>query len=243
MKLKIILKTATTGLACLGMLLPVDLMAAQPVSKARTADQSKLSGKTSVDIRRGKVRVIDVELDQAGNLRGKVINAEKESVKQAVISVRTAKKELGRSLSGATGEFTVTNVPAGTFYVVAGSGHGVYRLWKNGTAPRKALKQIRIISDRAVIRAQNDTEGRVLYDEDGTAYGQVRIIDNGGLVGSPSMGAVGSYGGGAGMLDSLGVIDALMVGGVLTGVGFGIANYAKNKDIEDDVNALPRTNN
>jgi len=243
MKLKIFLKTAATGLACLGMLLPGDLMAARPASEIATAGQAARAGKTSTDAGRRRIRVIDVELDRSGNLRGEVIDGEKQSVRQAVISVRTAKKELGRSVSNTAGGFTVRNLPAGTFYVVAGSGHGVYRLWKNGTAPRKALNKIRLISDRAVVRAQNETEGRVLYDQDGTAYGQVRIIDNGGLTGSPAMGAVGSYGGGAGMLDSLGVIDALMVGGVLTGVGFGIANYAKNKDLEDDINSLPKTNN
>jgi len=243
MKLKNFLKTAATGLASLGMLLPGNLAAAQPAATIGTADQAARSAKISAEATRKRVRVIDVELDRSGNLAGEVIDARKQSVKQALISVRTAKKELGRSLSSQTGSFTVRSLPAGTFYIVAGSGHGVYRLWKNGTAPKKALKKIRLVSDRAVVRAQNDTEGRVLYDEDGTAYGQVRIIDDGGLVGYPGAGAVGSYGGGAGMLDSLGVIDALMVGGVLTGVGFGIANYVKNKDIEDDVNALPRTSN
>ena len=106
-------------------------------------------------------------------------------------------------------------------------------------APKSALSSIRIVSDRAVIRGQN--EGTVLYDEDGTAYGQVRIVDNGGLTPAPpgAFTGVGTHV----MLDGLGLFDALLIAGVLTGAGFGIANYLKNEDIEDDVNAIANTPN
>lgn len=255
MKLKSFINAAATGLACLGMILPADLMAAPPQSKGKpgraslsgTATSTKSSAAKSKSAksestrskRARKVRIIDVELAKDGSLRGEVINAKKESVKDAVISVRTAKQEIGRSLSTESGKFSVKKMPSGTYYIVAGTGHGVYRFWKNGKAPKSARSSIRIVSDRAVIRGQND--GTVLYDEDGTAYGQVRIVDNGGLVPAPP-GAFSGVGT-PGMLDGLGLFDALLIAGVLTGAGFGIANYLKNEDIEDDVNAIANTPN
>lgn len=256
MKLKSFINVAATGLACLGMILPADLMAAPPESKSTSAGRASLEGSSSeakepakesatktdsTKGRRNQIRIIDVELTKDGRLQGDVINAKKESVKEAVISVRTAKQEIGRSLSTESGTFSVEKMPAGTFYIVAGTGHGVYRLWKNGTAPNTALKSIRIVSDRAVIRAQNGTDGQVLFDKDGVAYGQVRIADNVGLTPIPPGAQFGVQGGG--MLDGLGLFDAILIAGVLTGVGFGIANYNKNDDIEDAVNKLANSPN
>lgn len=236
MKLKPFINAAATGLACLGMLLPADLMAASPETNSGRAS---LTGKStsarpdSKSTQQKRRRVIDVELTKDGQLEGQVINADKESVKDAVISVRTAKQEIGRSLSNESGQFSVKNMPSGTYYIVAGTGHGVYRLWKNGKAPKSARSSIRLVSDRAVIRGQGD--GTVLYDEDGTAYGQVRIIDNGGLQQVPPGFTVGSTGGN--MLDGLSLFDAAWIAGILTAATFGILNYNKNRDIEKSVNA------
>lgn len=239
MKLKSFFNVAATGLACLGLLAPVDLMAAgqqKDSSPPKSSAASKAGSKSKRNEARQKIRIIDVELSKDGSLLGEVINAKKQPVKNAVVSVRTAKQELGRTLSGKSGDFNVKKLPTGTFYVVAGSSHGVYRLWKSGTAPKSAKKRIRFVSDRSVIRAQNGEDGRVLYDEDGTAYGQVRIIDNGGLVPAPPGSGVGLVGG-SGLLDGLGVFDAILIGGVITGATFGIINYNKNDDIESNQNA------
>ena len=243
MKLKSFLNVAATGLACLEMLLPTDVMAAGQEAKSKPSPSrvsqkkdSSSEARPKASSARRKVQIIDVELAKDGSLHGDIINARKQSVKDAVVSVRTAKQELGRALSDKDGAFSVQKLPTGTFYIVAGSSHGVYRLWKAGTAPKNAKKRIRFISDRAIIRAQNGTEGRVLFDEDGTAYGQVRIVDNGGLVQAPPNAALG-FNGGSGLLDGLGVFDAILIGGVITGATFGIINYNKNDDIESNQNA------
>lgn len=251
MKLKTYLKATVTGLACLGMFLPADLMAAPPEAKGKSTGRASLTGNvTSASAgksRRAKTRIVDVELAKGGTLNGQVINAKKDSINKAVISVRTAKQEVGRSLSDESGSFTIQKIPTGTFYVVAGTGHGVYRLWKNGTAPKKALKQIKIVSDRTVVRAQND--GEVLYDDDGTAFGQVRVADPdaGAFAFSPG-GSGGFAGAGIGMgggslISGLGVFDALAIGGGIVGAGLGIANYVENQDQEDDINRLANSPN
>jgi hypothetical protein len=257
MKLKTTLKATITGLACLGMFLPADLMAAPPEAKSKPAGRASLTGKVtpgktaSTRSSRAKTRIIDVELAKGNRLSGQVINAKKASVEKAVISVRTAKQEVGRSISNKSGGFTIEKVPTGTFYVVAGTGHGVYRLWKNGTAPKKALKRIKIVSDRTVIRAQND--GEVLYDEDGTAFGQVRVTDpDGGAFAFSPGGDAGFAGGltgagigmgGGSLIGGLGVFDALAIGGGLAGAGFGIHNYYENKDQDDAINRIANTTN
>ena len=247
MKLKTFLKATLTGLACLGIFLPADLMAAPPEAKGKPTGVASLSGKVtpsstaaSGKSQRAKTRIIDVELAKGGTLNGEVINGKNATVTKAVVSVRTAKEEVGRSLSNESGQFSVEKVPAGTFYIVAGTGHGVYRLWKNGTAPKMALKQIRIVSDRTVVRAQND--GEVLYDDDGTAFGQVRVADpdagayafspgpGGGFAGGLSGAGIGM---GGGMLSGLGIFDAVVVGGTITGVTLGVINHENNEDLEE----------
>lgn len=259
MKLKTFLKATVTGLACLGMFLPADLMAAPPEAKGKPTGVASLSRKVtpaptaaSGKSQRAKTRIIDVELAKGGTLNGEVINGKKASVTKAVVSVRTAKEEVGRSLSNESGQFSVEKVPAGTFYIVAGTGHGVYRLWKNGTAPKKALRQIRIVSDRTVVRAQND--GEVLYDADGTAFGQVRVRDDdddegayafspspgGGFAGGMSGAGIGM---GGGMLSGLGIFDAVVVGGAITGVTLGVINHNNNEDLEDAIERSANSTN
>jgi hypothetical protein len=253
MKLKTFLKATVTGLACLGMFLPADLMAAPPEVKGRPTGRASLSGKvTSTPTavagksRRAKTRIVDVELGKGGTLNGQVINGKKASVKKAVISVRTAKQEVGRSLSDESGKFTIQKVPTGTFYVVAGTGHGVYRLWKNGTAPKKALKQIKIVSDRTVVRAQ---DGELLFDDDGTAFGQVRVVDPDAGAFAFSPGGPGGFAGagvgmgGGSLISGLGVFDALAIGGGIAGAGLGIAAYVKNQDQDDDINRISNSTN
>jgi hypothetical protein len=97
-----------------------------------------------------------------------------------------------------------------------------------------ALKAARIISDKTLVRGQNP-DGSILYDENGTAYGQVRIVDNGGLVPVSPGGAFAPPS--AGFLDSLGLYDVLLIGGIGAGIGLGAA--ALNEADDNNINNPP----
>ena len=180
--------------------------------------------------------VRDLSLTKDGVLEGQVSNAKKAASSGVVVSNRKERKEVHRTKTDDKGRFVVRDLKPGTYYIVAGTGHGLYRVWASNIAPPKALKAARIISDKTLVRGQ-DPDGNILYDENGVAYGQVRIVDNGGLVPVSPGGAFATSS--SGFLDSLGLYDVLILGGVGAGIGLGVS--ALNK--ADDNNNNNNTNN
>lgn len=164
--------------------------------------------------------VRDLSLTNDGVLQGQVSNAKKAAASGVAVSIRKERKEVHRTKTDDKGRFQVRGLKPGTYYVVAGTGHGLYRVWASEIAPPKALKAARIVSDKTLVRGQSP-DGSILYDENGVAYGQVRIVDNGGLVPVSPGGAFASSS--SGFLDSLGLYDVLLIGGVGAGIGLGIA--------------------
>ena len=162
----------------------------------------------------------DLSLTSDGVLVGLVSDAKNEASAGVVVSIRESRKEIHRTKTDDRGRFEIRDLKPGTYYIVAGTGHGLYRVWASDIAPPKALKAARIISDKSLVRGQSP-DGNILYDENGVAYGQVRIVDNGGLVPVSPNGAFAASS--TGFLDSLGLYDVLLLGGVGAGIGLGIA--------------------
>ncbi len=224
MKLYRNFKTGLAALAVAGTLLPMEaLEAAQPAA----ASQEQAAKVASL--------IRDIKLTDDGLFRGQVADAKQEPVSNAVVSVRQARKEIVRTKTDAQGVFEVTNLKPGVYYVVAGTSHGVYRVWSNRTAPPKAMASAKMVSDMSIVRAQ----GQVLYDENGQAYGQVRIVDNGGLV---PVGPGAGFGPGGSFIDSIGLWDVLIVGGVIGGLTTGIIALDKANDNKKKIDALDNSN-
>lgn len=220
MKLHHFLKSTVAGLACAGTLVPGSL-----VQAAETTAKAPANKPASI--------VRDLSLTKDGVLQGQVSNAKKAATASLTVSIRKERKEVNRTRTDNKGCFEVKGLKPGTYYIVAGTGHGLYRVWASNIAPPKALKSARIISDKTLIRAQN-SDGGILYDENGVAYGQVRIVDNGGLVPVSPGGAFAAPS--AGFLDSLGLYDVLLIGGVGAGIGLGVAAL---NEAEDNNNPPP----
>jgi hypothetical protein len=216
MKLHHFLKSTVAALACAGTLIPGGL-----VQAGETAVKAQAKKPASI--------VRDLSLTKDGVLQGQVSDAKKAAAASVTVSIRQERKEVHRTKTDGEGRFEVKDLKPGTYYIVAGTGHGLYRVWASNIAPPKALKAARIISDETLIRGQNP-DGGILYDENGVAYGQVRIVDNGGLVPVSPGGAFAAPS--AGFLDSLGLYDVLLIGGVGAGIGLGIAalNEADNNN-------------
>lgn len=214
MKLHHFLKSSVAALACAGTLIPGSLVqAGEAASKAESRKPASI--------------VRDLSLTSDGVLKGQVSNAKKTASAGVVVSIRHKRKEVHRTKTDDLGRFEVRGLKPGTYYIVAGTGHGLYRVWANTVAPPKALKAARIVSDRTVVRGNGEPDGSILYDENGVAYGQVRIVDNGGLV-PVSPGA--AFAPSTGFLDSLGLYDVLILGGIGAGIGLGAAALADDDD-------------
>lgn len=205
MKLHQFFKVTVVGVATVGQLLPASIVRAETPAATKTPAKSSAA-------------VLDLELGAGGSVSGEVFNAQREPVKNAVVSVRQGRNEVASTQSDESGRFTVKGLKPGVYHVVAGTGQGIYRVWSTKSAPPRSLSQIKIMSDRTIIRAQGPDElqqqggdGRILYDQNGTAYGQVRVVDQGGLAPVGTGAPVGLAGGGS-FLSSIGVFDLLTVG-------------------------------
>ncbi|MGZ0171293.1 MAG: carboxypeptidase-like regulatory domain-containing protein [Planctomycetales bacterium] len=221
MKLHHFLKSTVAALACAGTMIPGGLVqAGEAAVKAQAKKPANI--------------IRDLSLTKDGLLQGQVSNAKKAAATGVAVSIRKERKEVHRTKTDDKGRFEVRGLKPGIYYVVAGTGHGLYRVWASDIAPPKALKAARIISDKTLVRGQNP-DGSILYDENGTAYGQVRIVDNGGLVPVSPGGAFAPPS--AGFLDSLGLYDVLLIGGIGAGIGLGAA--ALNEADDNNINNPP----
>lgn len=230
MKLHQFFTAAAVGLATVGQLIPLQvLQAAEPVAKSPT---------------KPAVAILDVSLTDDGVLTGEVFNAKRAPVPNAVISVRQGRNEVAQVRSDEKGQFAIEEFKPGVYYIVAGTGHGIYRVWGANKAPNKTLAKIKMVSDRGVIRAQGpdqgQQDGRILYDNNGVAYGQVRIVDQGGLVPVGAGAPVGVAGGGS-FLGSIGLYDAALLGLSAGALTTGIIAINEANDAKDAVNSLPNT--
>ena len=230
MKLHQFFKVTVVGLATVGQLIPASLV------RAETPAPTKSPAKPAA-------AVLDLELSAGGTASGEVFNAQREPVKDAVVSVRQGRTEVASVRSDESGRFTIKGLKPGVYHVVAGTGQGLYRVWNPKSAPPKSLSQIKIVSDRTVIRAQGPDDqqpggdGRILYDQNGTAYGQVRVVDQGGL--SPvGTGAPVGVGGGGSFLSSLGVFDVLTVGVGVAAITVGAVAIDKANKAEKKVDNI-----
>ncbi len=233
MKLHQFFKVTAVGLATVGQLIPASIV------RAETPAPTKSPAKPAA-------AVLDLELSANGSVSGEVFNAQKVPLKDVAVSVRQGRNEVAATRSDDSGRFTVKGLKPGVYHVVAGTGQGIYRVWSTRTAPPKSLSQIKIVSDRTVIRAQGPDElqqggdGRILYDQNGTAYGQVRVVDQGGLMPVGTGAPVGVAGGGS-FLSSLGVFDVLTVGVGVAAITVGAIAIDKANNAEKKADAAANT--
>ncbi|MEM6328921.1 MAG: carboxypeptidase-like regulatory domain-containing protein [Planctomycetota bacterium] len=124
---------AAAVVACLGLVLPQNALAAP------TAPQA--AGK-------------DVALRDGGVLVGQVVDAQGAPLAHAVVSLFYGADEVVRTKTDKRGVFAAKGLRGGEYRVVAGGGQVTYRLWAAKTAPPAASQGVLIVTGGAVISGQ-----------------------------------------------------------------------------------------
>jgi len=99
--------------------------------------------------------IVDVALMDGGVLVGQVVDPQGTGLAGIPVSLRSGGQELGASKTVGNGGFAFRGLRSGVYQVVAGEGHGAYRLWESGMAPPAAQPGALIVSGVETVRGQN----------------------------------------------------------------------------------------
>jgi len=138
-----LIKAGAVILACLGLLLPT------PVLQAAGTD---VGSKQDAHVR--APTVVDVALDEAGSLRGQVVDPQGKPVVGAGLSIHQLDRRIAATVSDQSGHFLVTGLRGGMYRIVAGEATGAYRFWAPDTAPPSARAEVLLVVDKQQVLGQ-----------------------------------------------------------------------------------------
>jgi hypothetical protein len=103
----------------------------------------------------GKPKLRNVELSKHGEVRGRVLDVHGRPVAGSDVEIST-KDGKQVAMTNGDGEFKLTGLKGGVCVVHVGEAHYGARLWQQGTAPPKSLKQFSVVNDpNFVVRGQD----------------------------------------------------------------------------------------
>jgi hypothetical protein len=105
-----------------------------------------------------KPKINDVALDAQGVFNGIVADKDGRPLGFSQVVIAQGKRVIAKTKTNARGEFKVAKLRGGNYQVVVARQIGHVRLWKNGTAPPKAMKQALLIS-KPIVRGQSAIGG------------------------------------------------------------------------------------
>lgn len=102
-----------------------------------------------------KPKLRNVELSQDGGVHGRVLDVHGRPVAGADVQILT-KHSKKTAKTNEKGQFILTGLKGGVCVVQVGEANYGARLWKQGTAPPKSLKQFSVVNDpNFVVRGQD----------------------------------------------------------------------------------------
>ena len=170
--MKKLIERVVMTLAVAGMVLPAQVMAAQPTTSSAP-------------------QVVDVRLNH-GALTGRVITSAGQPASTAV-AVYSGKTEVARTVSKADGTYAIPGLKAGTYTVATSAGAGVVRAW-DGIAPPAAVDSLALV-DGSAVRAQlcggSDCDGCDSCDGCGVGGGNGgKLLLGAAVIGAAAVGIV-----------------------------------------------------
>ena len=156
MKSRDLWKSAFLIIGAAGIVLPTSFVnAAAPATRSNVA--AKTAGVSSSKApKKAALKILDVSLGQNGELTGFVLDDQGKAVVGSRILVRLGKKTIAEMSTDAAGQFRVGGLRGGVYQIVHADGVSVFRVWKNGTAPRSAKAKALIIAGKRLVRGQNE---------------------------------------------------------------------------------------
>jgi len=159
MKSRDLWNSALLVLGAVGTVVPASLASAADESAVASKTASQSAVKTQIDLQPRKIapfKINDVSLGAKGELTGFVLDGQGKAVADSRVIVRLGRKNVAQTTTGATGQFRVEGLRGGVYQIVHADGVSVFRVWKNGTAPRSAkLNALLIARKHRVIRGQD----------------------------------------------------------------------------------------
>ncbi len=133
-------KSALVLLAGLSVVLPGPVMAGEAAPKH--------------EVHKPAQKIRDVTLDADGVLSGYLVDVQGKPEAAAAVAVLQGRKQVALTKTNAKGQFEVKGLKGGVYQVTSQKGTAVFRVWKNGTAPKQASKLALLVNDQSVVRAQ-----------------------------------------------------------------------------------------
>ncbi len=133
-------KYVTSGIACLGTMIPTSVVAA---SGAEVPTSS------------------DIALREGGLLVGQVVNSQGNAVVNAPVSIRYANHEVVRTASDERGVFAARGLRGGQYELLTEQGSSTCRLWAADTAPPSAKPSALLVSGNSMVRGQGAVQNGI----------------------------------------------------------------------------------
>ena len=130
-------------LACAGMLTP--LVTASDRPNFTPGSRSQVAG-----------QLPDVELADAGTLRGMVFDRQGIPQIHARVTIRQAQVLIARTTTDASGRFEISGLRGGVYLVIASGRAAGFRLWPVNSAPPIALDKILLVAGGKIQRGQTE---------------------------------------------------------------------------------------
>ncbi len=106
------------------------------------------------EVRKLALQIRDVTLDANDVLSGYLVDVQGKPQANAAVVIHQGRKQVALTKTNAKGQFETRGLKGGVYQVSSEKGASLFRVWKNGTAPRQASKLALVVTDQNVVRAQ-----------------------------------------------------------------------------------------
>lgn len=155
MKSRDLWKSALAFLATAGTVLPGSLLTAgDAVATAGSSPQA--ASKSHQTARKTSPLISDVSLGAKGELTGFILDAQGNAVTRSKVVVSRGRKVIAETSTNDAGHFRVAGLRGGMYQIAHADGVAVFRVWKNGTAPKSASQNALVVVGPRQVRGQNE---------------------------------------------------------------------------------------
>lgn len=158
------LKLTAVSLACWGLLVPAQLVTADPPRPISVANapwprlDNASSGIPAQAAAAAKPSIVDVQLADRGRLYGVVVDPQGSPKAGVAVRVGQFERQVAESRTDESGRFSVSGLRGGTYQLAINGSGSVVRAWAPNTAPPGAKQCVLIVTGQGIARGQMPLE-------------------------------------------------------------------------------------